>query len=175
VQGEIFRELGVSGTKDISNRPAFISMMEALYGDGVKLVLVESLGRLARDLMVQESILHDLKRNGFDLISVTEPDLCSDDPSRKLMRQIIGAFHEYEKAMIVVKLRGARQRTKTKRGRCEGRKPYGYYPSEVTTLKGMKELSASGMTATAIAATLRAEGAKTETAATGFSPPSAKS
>jgi len=41
-------------------------MMEALHADGVKLVLTESLGRLARDLMVQESILHDLKRNGFD-------------------------------------------------------------------------------------------------------------
>ena len=157
----VFRELGVSGTKDISNRPAFIAMMEALHGDGVKLVLVESLGRLARDLMVQESILHDLKRHGFVLVSVQEPDLCSDDPSRKLMRQIMGAFHEYEKQMIVVKLRGARQRTKTKRGRCEGRKPYGHYPGEDEILKRMKQLSASGMTATDIAATLRAEGRKT--------------
>jgi DNA invertase Pin-like site-specific DNA recombinase len=157
----IFKELGVSGTRDIANRPAFVSMMEALHGDGVKLVLVESLGRLARDLMVQESILHDLKRNGFDLVSVTEPDLCSDDPSRKLMRQIMGAFHEYEKQMIVVKLRGARQRTKTKRGRCEGRKPYGHYAGETETLNRMKELSASGMTATLVAATLRSEGRKT--------------
>jgi len=158
---KIFRELGVSGTKDIANRPAFISMMEALHADGVKLVLVESLSRLARDLMVQESILHDLKRHGFDLVSVSEPDLCSDDPSRKLMRQIMGAFHEYEKQMIVVKLRGARQRTKTKQGRCEGRKPYGFYPGETETLERMKELSASGMTATDTAATLRSEGRKT--------------
>jgi DNA invertase Pin-like site-specific DNA recombinase len=158
---KVFKELGVSGTKDIASRPAFIAMMEALHGDGVKLVLVESLGRLARDLMVQESILHDLKRHGFDLVSVTEADLCSDDPSRKLMRQIMGAFHEYEKQMIVVKLRGARQRTKTKRGRCEGRKPYGHYPGEVETLKRIKELSAAGMTATDIAATLRREGRKT--------------
>jgi hypothetical protein len=51
-------------------------------------------------------------------------------------------------------------RAKTKRGRCEGR-PYGYYSSEVATLKRMKELSASGMTATGIATTLRAEGRKT--------------
>lgn len=157
----VFKELGVSGTKGIANRPAFVAMMEALHGDGVKLVLVESLGRLARDLMVQESILHDLKRHGFDLVSVTEPDLCNDDPSRKLMRQIMGAFHEYEKQMIVVKLRGARQRAKTKRGRCEGRKPFGYYPGEVGTLKRMKELNASGMTATEVATTLRAEGRKT--------------
>jgi hypothetical protein len=38
---------------------------------------------------------------------VAEPDLCSDDPSRKLIRQILGAFSEYEKTMIVLKLRGA--------------------------------------------------------------------
>jgi len=62
---------------------------------GVRLVLVESLGRFARDLMIQESILHDLKRNGFELVSVAKPDLCNEDPSRKLMRQIMGAFHEY--------------------------------------------------------------------------------
>lgn len=158
---KLFREEGVSGTKDISHRPALVALIEALHSNGVKLVLVESLGRLARDLMVQESILHDLKRHGFDLVSVAEPDLCSDDPSRILVRRIMGAFHEYEKQMIVVKLRGARQRTKTKQGRCEGRKPYGHYPCERENLERMKELSSLGMNATKVAATLRAEGRKT--------------
>ncbi len=157
----LFQEKGVSGTKEITDRPSFVGMMEALHGDGVKLVLVESLGRLARDLMVQESILHDLKRNGFELVSVAEPDLCSDDPSRKLMRQIMGAFHEYEKQMIVVKLKAARQRTRLKRGSCEGRKPYGAYPGEAETLNRIKELAASGETTTAIANRLQAEGRKT--------------
>jgi DNA invertase Pin-like site-specific DNA recombinase len=158
---KVFREEGVSGTKELSDRPAFIAMMEALHGDGVRLVLVESLGRLARDLMIQENILHDLKRHGFELVSVTEPDLCSDDPSRKLMRQVMGSFHEYEKTMIVIKLRGARQRTKAKSGRCEGRKPYGAYPGEAAILDRILELDASGETTTAIANRLRAEGCKT--------------
>lgn len=156
-----FSEEGVSGTKAITDRPAFVAMMEALHSNGVKLVLVESLGRLARDLMVQESILHDLKRNGFELVSVAEPDLCSDDPSRKLMRQIMGAFHEYEKQMIVVKLRGARQRTKLKSGRCEGRKAFGSYPGENETLSRLAQLEESGMTATDIARVLNSEGRKT--------------
>ena len=156
-----FQEQGVSGGKAIGDRPAFLAMMEALHGDGVKLVLVESLGRLARDLMVQESILHDLKRHGFELISVAEPDLCDEDDSRKLMRRIMGAFHEYEKQMIVVKLRGARQRTRMKRGRCEGRKPYGSYPGEADTLNRIMELDASGETTTAIANRLKTEGRKT--------------
>jgi len=157
---KVFKEEGVSGTKELADRPAFVAMMEALHSNGVKLVLVESLGRLARDLMIQESILHDLKRHGFELVSVAEPDLCSDDPSRKLMRQIMGAFHEYEKQMIVVKLRGARQRTRLKRGSCEGRKPYGCYPGEADTLERIKELATSGETSTSIARRLKEEGRK---------------
>ena len=103
----VFREEGVSGTKDLANRPAFVEMMTALHANGVQLVLVEKLDRLARDLMVQETIIGDLRKHGFDLISVAEPDLLQDDPTRKLMRQIMGAIAEYEKTMIVLKLRGA--------------------------------------------------------------------
>jgi DNA invertase Pin-like site-specific DNA recombinase len=120
-------------------------MMTALHGNGIKLVLVEKLDRLARDLMVQETIIGDLRKHGFDLISVTEPDLLQDDPTRKLMRQIFGAIAEYEKTMIVLKLRGARQRQKAKTGRCEGAKPSGDLPGEKDVIARMRELRASGL------------------------------
>jgi hypothetical protein len=45
-----------------------------------------------------------------------EPDLCIDDPSRKLLRQIFGSIAEYEKTMLVLKLRGARQRKRKATG-----------------------------------------------------------
>jgi DNA invertase Pin-like site-specific DNA recombinase len=124
----VFREEGVSGTKELDNRPALLELMTALHSNGVKLVMVEKLDRLARDLMVQETIIGDLRKNGFGLVSVCEPDLLQDDPSRKLMRQIFGAIAEYEKTMIVLKLRGARVRQKARTGRCEGAKPYGTLP-----------------------------------------------
>jgi DNA invertase Pin-like site-specific DNA recombinase len=154
----VFEEKGVSGTNELGDRPAFVAMMTALHSDGVSLVLVEALHRLARDLMIQESILHDMKRHDFELISVQEPDLCSDDPSRKLMRQIMGAFAEYEKSMIVIKLRGARERMKSRTGVCEGRKPYGHVPSEQAILERMKALRTSGATYEAIADALNSEG-----------------
>ena len=47
-------------------------------------ILALPLDRLARDLMVQETIIGDMRRQGFELVSVTEPDLCNDDPKRKL-------------------------------------------------------------------------------------------
>ena len=61
-----------------------------------------------------------MRKSGFDLVSVTEPDLLQDDPSRKLMRQILGAIAEYEKTMIVMKLRGARNRMKARRAAARG-------------------------------------------------------
>jgi DNA invertase Pin-like site-specific DNA recombinase len=155
-----FREEGVSGTKDLENRPAFVEMMMALHGNGVKLVMIEKLDRLARDLMVQETIIGDLRKNGFELVSVAEPDLLQNDPSRKLMRQIFGAIAEYEKTMIVLKLRGARQRQKAKTGRCEGAKPYGSLPGEAEVIEHMKALRTTGIGFDRIAATLNAEGIK---------------
>lgn len=41
-----------------------------------------------------------------------------------MMRQIAGAFHEYEKARLVVKLRAARERKRADAGKCEGCKSW---------------------------------------------------
>jgi DNA invertase Pin-like site-specific DNA recombinase len=100
--------------------------------------------------MVQETIIADLRKDGFELISVHEPHLCCDDPTRKLTRQIMGAIAEYDRAMIVMKLRAARQRKRTREGRCEGRKPYGPSPGEIETLEKIRTLKGSGFNYSAI-------------------------
>jgi DNA invertase Pin-like site-specific DNA recombinase len=153
-----FEEEGVSGKTDPENRFALTDLIASLDVAGTKLVLVERLDRLALFLTVQESILQDLKRKQFDLVSVTEPDLCSDDPTRTLMRQVLGAFSEYERSMIVLKLRGARQRMKKKSGRCEGRKPYGRALAERETIQRLKELRVGRYSYEQIASTLDSEG-----------------
>lgn len=153
-----FEEKGVCGATELENRPALMAMLEALVSNGTKLVLIEKLDRLARDLMVQETIIGDLRKRGFELVSVTEPDLLQNDPTRVLMRQIFGAIAQYEKAMIVAKLRGARQRMKASTGRCEGRKPYGHREGEQVVLDRMKELRDQGMSFDRIAEVLNGEG-----------------
>lgn len=137
---KVFREEGVGGATELENRPALVAMHEALAANGTKLVLIEKLDRLARDLMVQETIIGDLRKHGFDLVSAMEPDLLQNDPTRVMMRQIFGAIAQYEKAMIVMKLRGARQRTKAKTGRCEGRKPYGERATEAAVRDRIRAL-----------------------------------
>ena len=151
-------EDSISGTTDLDHRPALQGLMTALHANGIKMIVVEKVDRLARDLMVQESIIADMKRNGFELVSTCEPDLCSSDPTRVLMRQILGAFSQYERSMIVIKLRGARARSKAKHGRCEGQKPFGHYEGEQATIERIKALHAEGLPVSAICKALNDEG-----------------
>jgi DNA invertase Pin-like site-specific DNA recombinase len=156
-----FEERGVSGS--MLERPALSAMMVALMSNGVHQVVVEKLDRIARDQMVQESIIQSLLKNGFELVSAAsgEENLCGNDPGRKLMRTIMGAIAEYDKQMIVLKLRASRQRMKARTGRCEGSKPYGSRNGERNTLERMKALQAEGKNWESIANTLNAEGSKT--------------
>ena len=159
----VYREKGVSGTKESADRPAWSDLMTALHSNGVRMVVIERLDRLARDLMVQETIVADLRKNGFELVSVAEPDLMANDPTRILVRQMMGAVAQYEKSQIVLKLRGARVRKRAKEGRCEGRKPYGYFDGEAATLERLKALRAEGLGFDRIAARLNEEGVATRT------------
>ena len=138
-------------------------MMVALMGNGVHTVVVEKLDRLARDQMVQETIIQSLLKQGFDLVSAAtgEENLCGNDPGRKLMRTIMGAIAEYDKAMIVLKLRAARQRTKAAMGRCEGQKPYGELPDEKTIKTRIQSLRSKGSNYEQIARHLNQDGIKT--------------
>lgn len=159
----IFREEGVTGAKETMDRPAWSDMMAALHSNGVRTIIVERLDRLARDLMVQEAAIADLHKHGFTLLSVAEPDLMANDPTRVLMRQFMGAIAQYDKAQIVAKLKGARMRKRATEGRCEGRKPYGFYEGEQGTIERMKALRAQGLGFDRIAAQMNTEGIETRT------------
>jgi DNA invertase Pin-like site-specific DNA recombinase len=156
----VFREEGVSGSTEWESRPAFSEMMGLLLSNGIRTVLTERLDRIARDLMVQESVIGDFQRKGLTLISVSEPDMLSNEPSRILMRQMLGAFFQYEKTLLVAKLRGARQRVKANTGRCEGRKPYGLWAGEAGIVERIKQMRREGTAVDKIAVTLNAEGIK---------------
>ncbi|HKD05605.1 MAG TPA: recombinase family protein [Bryobacteraceae bacterium] len=158
-----FREKGVSGTIETMDRPAWAEMIQALHSNGVRTILVEKLDRLARDLMVQEAAIADLHKSGFTLVSVREPDLMANDPTRVLMRQLMGAVAQYDKSQIVAKLRGARMRKRANEGRCEGRKPYGFYDGETAVIGRMKALRAEGLGFDRIAGRMNAEGLQTRT------------
>jgi DNA invertase Pin-like site-specific DNA recombinase len=158
---EVFEERGVTGTRETMDRPAWRDLMTKLHADGVHTVIIEKLDRLARDLMVQESVISDLQKYGFELVSVHEPDLMASDATRVLLRQMLGALAQYDKSQIVVRLRAARLRKRAQTGRCEGRKPYGFREGEQRIIERMRELRADGLAYGVIAARMNAEGLPT--------------
>ena len=131
-----------TGTEE--SRPEFAQMLADLLSNGCRIIIVERLDRLARDLGVQLQLVGLLCSKGITLISAdTEQDVTaafSGDPMLKAMIQVQGVFSELDKSMLVKKLRKARETKKAKTGRCEGRKPFGFYPEEVETLKRIKQL-----------------------------------
>jgi DNA invertase Pin-like site-specific DNA recombinase len=138
-----FRDAGVSGTKDLDNRPGLAALLDRVESNGVKIVLVENATRLARDLMVGEVILLQLSNAGCQVIAADSgTDLSADsgDPTRRLIRQVLGAVAEFDRRVTVLKLRAARERKRSRGERCEGRKPFGSFPGEAETLARIREL-----------------------------------
>jgi RNase adaptor protein for sRNA GlmZ degradation len=80
------------------------------------------------------------------------------EPMQKALVQIQVVFAELERSMLVARLRESREQTKTKLGRCEGRKPYGHYASEAPILAQIRSMRDSGMTHDRIASTLDSRG-----------------
>lgn len=140
---ETFTDAGVSGAKGLKGRRGLAALLDHIESNGVRVVLVESASRLARDLMVQEVILAQLRALGVSVIAADggqELTVSDGNPTRKMVRQILGAVSEFDKAVTVLKLRAARERIRRQKGRCEGRKPYGTRPGEKAILERMKQL-----------------------------------
>ena len=142
---EEFRDEGVSGTKELADRPGLAALIDRLESNGVRVVLVERADRLARDLMVNEVILDQFRRIGARVLAADGVDLTTgnEDPTRTLIRQVLGAVAQFEKTVVVLKLRAARERKRRQTGRCEGRKPFGSRRSSLGSVATFTFTSAS--------------------------------
>ena len=128
------------------DRPEFIRMVEDLLSNGCRTIIVECMDRFGRRSMVSEQLLALLIRKDITMISamtgqnVTEDVQNENDPWKKFIIQIQNSVAELDKRLLVRKLRKARESKRAETGRCEGRKPFGYYPGEAEILKRMKQL-----------------------------------
>jgi DNA invertase Pin-like site-specific DNA recombinase len=114
---------GVKGSDPVDQRPGFAAMLAHIAGNGVRTIIVENATRFARDLIVQEIGFKFLQDLGIKLIAADSPDAFLDDtPTATMVRQILGAVSQFEKAGLVAKLKGARDRKKAVTGKCGGRK-----------------------------------------------------
>jgi DNA invertase Pin-like site-specific DNA recombinase len=122
---EWFYDAAVKGADAVTSRPGFSAMLDRSAGNGVRSIIVESPDRFARDLAVQLAGHDYLKGLGVALIPASAPDFFLEDtPTAVLVRQVLGAIAQFDKATMVAKLKAARDRKRKTMGKVEGRKAY---------------------------------------------------
>lgn len=150
----VFREEGVSGTKELLHRPALNRLIARVAEGGIDTVLIEKADRLARDLIVSELLLRQFAELGVRVIEAeggNDLTAGSDNPTATLIRQILAAVAQFEKSSVVAKLRVARNRRRASTGRCEGVKPYGAKKGEREIVEMMLAWREGGLTSRGIA------------------------
>jgi DNA invertase Pin-like site-specific DNA recombinase len=137
-------DAAVSGADPIEGREGFAALLDRIENNGVRTVIVEDASGFARELVVQELGIALLAKRGVRLLTASGDDLTdSDDLGRKMMRQVAGAFAEYEKGRLVAKLRSGRQRKRLETGKKVGsRKSHAeLWPEAVALAKRLRRAS----------------------------------
>jgi len=161
-----YADEGVSGTNGLDTRPGLAACFRALEAGQAEMLLVYRLDRLSRKLGSQIAWTEQLEAKGRQVVSVTEPDVGQDE-MRDLVRHIIGAIAQYERATIVRRMQDGRAAKAAQGGYAYGAPAYGQRAeggrlaadeAEQAAIARMRELSGAGASLRAVAAALDAEG-----------------
>jgi DNA invertase Pin-like site-specific DNA recombinase len=120
---EVYEDNGISGAKDRTKRPAF----DRLHKDAVRskfdVVMAWSVDRLGRSLKDLVAFLQELHAAGVELF-LYQQAVDTTTPAGKAMFQMLGVFAEFERSMIVERVRSGLAKAKangTKSGKPIGR------------------------------------------------------
>lgn len=142
----VFRKEQQSGADEYLDRKVMADMVDVCSpdGHGVNIIVVENATRIARDMMIQELFIRDCLRKKIQVFSaeggeeLTNP---SNDPTRTLIRQILGALSQWEKATITKRLQAGRRRVARQTGKpCGGPPRFNENPDNRWLLRHIKEL-----------------------------------
>jgi DNA invertase Pin-like site-specific DNA recombinase len=89
---ETIEDAGLSGAKGEEVRLGLGETLARLEAGQAEALVVYRLDRLARDLVLQETIIERLAKGRVEVVSVTEPDIAAGDATRVLVRQVLGAI-----------------------------------------------------------------------------------
>ncbi|MEM4959103.1 MAG: recombinase family protein [Nanopusillaceae archaeon] len=125
---EIFKDIGVSGSRPALEREGFKKLLEASRLLNVKTIIVYDLTRLGRDLFDLVNTYKALLEQGFDVLFIKHPELNARPGSavsealRKALLTMLGIVSELERAFIVERTRAGLERAK-REGIRLGRRP----------------------------------------------------
>ena len=163
----VFEDLGVSGAAALDRRPGLLAALDALESRGAGLLVIAKRDRLARDTMTAAMVERLAERAGARIVSADGVG-DGDGPEAMLMRRIVDAFAEYERALIRGRTRNALA-VKKARGERVGAVPVGSKVStdgrtleadaaELEVIAAARELRAAGLSIRNIAAELERRG-----------------
>jgi DNA invertase Pin-like site-specific DNA recombinase len=116
-------DAGISGAKGRGDRPGFDRLHKAIVRGKFDVVAAWSVDRLGRSLQDLVAFLGELQGAGVDLY-LDRQGVDTSTPAGKAMFQMLGVFAEFERSLIVERVRAgiARARTAgTKSGKAFGR------------------------------------------------------
>ncbi len=107
---------GVSGTK--TSRPELDRLLADAQAGRLDVVLVWKLDRLGRSLQHLLSVLDDLQSWGVGFASARAPGIDTTAVSGRLLLQLLGAFAEFEREMIVERVTAGVRRAQASGKHC---------------------------------------------------------
>jgi len=120
----VYKDEGISGASAIAKRPGLIEALRDLPKGGA--LLVAKRDRLARDTFLMAWIDKEAKRSRCRVVSVAGEGTESDEPGALLMRRLVDAFAEYERAVISARTKAAMRHQQCNGHQVGGRAPYGW-------------------------------------------------
>jgi DNA invertase Pin-like site-specific DNA recombinase len=162
---DVYVDVGISGGAPLEKRPGLLAALSALTKGTALLVLRRD--RLAQDTLTAAIAERVAQKAGAAILTVTGVS-DGEGPEAQLMRTMIDAFVQYERALITVRTKTAMQRRRAK-GERIGAIPYGQQlapdrvhvvdaPSEQAVIVIVQRLRADGLSSRAIAAELNQRG-----------------
>lgn len=123
---EIFSDEGISGAEDLEKREGLGKCFSYLRKskENIECIIVQKLDRLARDTILLGYLEFELKKCKCELLAVDQK--FDDDPSGKLMKDIISAFAAFEKNMINIRTISGKKNKAEKKLFTGGKVPLGY-------------------------------------------------
>jgi DNA invertase Pin-like site-specific DNA recombinase len=121
----ILSDEGQSGSNGLDTRQGLAEALARIEASEASALVVYRFDRLARDLILQETLIRRLHDQSADLISVKEPALEGDEHTRVMVRQILGVISQYERAVIRGRMMSGKAAKVAAGGYGGGRPAYG--------------------------------------------------
>lgn len=116
---------GVSGAADLGKRPGLAEAIADLRAQQAGILIVSRLDRLARDVSKNAAIEHLVAENGAK-VRTSDGTANNDSPEGQLLRNMMGAFAQYERELIAMRTQVALASKRRNGTRWNCRPPIGY-------------------------------------------------